>query len=219
MSNFPDDFSAAARPIRAANLDEAGAAAIAKLAESGFEVRAGLTPELAEQIIQMALEPGIREYCPNDSGQRFKNIAATKDWLAKKRGTFVLLKPGENDELVLAGYGWAGDGASEHVPGGETTFSIRIGEAGQGQGLASSFAWLIVAASAELYGARDFWLETWASNGGAVHTYHKIGFKDVAQQNAQRPTNSGGQIDDTRLYMSLDNERLPKNDAALSSSS
>ena len=219
MSNFPSDFEDRTVPLTADAVGEAGAAAIAKLAESGLEVHTGLTEELAEQIIQMAREPGIREYCPNDCGKRFKDMAAVGGWLAKKRGTFILLKRSDDGDLTLAGYGWAGDGTSEYVPGGETTFAIRIGEAGQGQGLASPFSWLIVAGAAKLYDAGNFWLETWASNGAAVHTYHKIGFKDVAEAAAQRPTGSGGLVDDTRLYMSLDNQFLPKNDTALSSNS
>lgn len=208
MSDFPIDFVDATRPLRAEEFDEKGAAAISKLADRGYEVHVGLTQEIAEQIVQMALEPNIREYCPNDCSQRFKDMAAIAQWLTKRRAVFVLLQRDNNDKLTLAGYGWAGDGTSPHVSGGETTFAIRIGEIGQGQGLASSYAWLIVAGSAALYHAKDFWLETWGSNAGAVHTYHKIGFKDVAHEAAQRPTSAGGLVDDTRVYMSLDNELL-----------
>jgi RimJ/RimL family protein N-acetyltransferase len=218
MSSFPTDFSDSSTPLKAEDLDQAAVQAAAKLMERGYEVHTGLTEELAGQIIQMALEPGIKEYCPNDCGKRFKDMLSVEQWLSKRRGTFVLLKRSDNGGLDLAGYGWAGEGHSEHVPGGEATFAIRIGEAGQGQGLAALFAWLIVAGSAVLYGAKNFWLETWASNGAAVHTYHKIGFQDVGEEAAERPS-STGMVQDTRLYMSLDNQLLPKNDAALSSSS
>jgi ribosomal protein S18 acetylase RimI-like enzyme len=105
------------------------------------------------------------------------------------------------------------------VPGGETTFAIRVGEAGQGQGLATPFAWLIVVGAAQVYEARKFWLETWQSNEGAVHIYHKIGFVDVDSQNDTRPTTAGGEVPDTRLYMSLSDDKLPVNEAALSSDS
>jgi len=209
MSNFPNGYVDATKPLNADALDQTSADGLAKLAEEGYEVHVGLTEELAEQIIQMALEPNIREYCPNDCAQRFKDMASISEWLAKRRAMFVLLKRDENDELILAGYGWAGDGASEHVPGGETTFAIRIGDIAQGQGLAAPFAWLIVAGSAVLFQAHKYWLETWASNAGAVHIYHKIGFKDIAQEASQRPTQAGGIVEDTRLYMSLDDQLLP----------
>jgi ribosomal protein S18 acetylase RimI-like enzyme len=52
------------------------------------------------------------------------------------------------------------------------------------------------------------WLETWASDGAAVHIYHKLGFEDVDSQVDQRPTAGGQTVADTRLYMSLPNELL-----------
>jgi RimJ/RimL family protein N-acetyltransferase len=217
MSNFPDTFVEETLPLTKAIVGESSAEAFDKLAHAGYEVHAGLNPEYASAIIEMALDPAIREYCPNDSGSRFKDQAAVEAWLGKKRGTFLLLKKESKGGLVLVGYGWAGDAVSSHVPGGETTFAIRIGKAGQGQGLAVPFAQMIVAGAAILYGAQKMWLETWGSNAGAVHVYHKIGFKDVDQQDDHRPTNDGETIADTRIYMSLADEFLPKKDAALSS--
>ena len=208
MTNFPDSFSEDTQQISAERLDETGAQAVQALAEKGYEVHAGLTSERAEAIMSMALEPAIREYCPNDCGGRFASIEATKQWLAKHRGTFLLLKRTE-DGLQLAGYGWVGLSESSHVPGGETTFSLRVGEIGQGQGLAAPFTQVILAGSAVLYGAKNIWLETWASNGGAVHVYHKVGFVDVDEEMTERPTTNGGAVPDTRLYMSFPNELLP----------
>ncbi len=121
---------------------------------------------------------------------------------------FLLLKR-ENSGLRLAGYGWAGAALSPEVPAGHTTFAIRIGQAAQGQGLATPFSRLIVAGTAALYASRDFWLETWGSNAGAVHVYHKIGFQTVAEKPSGRPTVAGGTVPDNRIYMSLPNELLP----------
>lgn len=207
MTDFPDKFDETTHALPD-NLGQAGQEAVQKLAERGYEVQVGLTPELADQILTMSKEPSIREFCPKDCSQRFADQAATEHWLGKKRAVFVLLKR-QGEELSLAGYGWAGPGSSSHAPGGDNTFAVRIGEAGQGQGLAAPFSWLIIAASAVLYGARDFWLETWASNGGAVHIYHKIGFETVDEQADTRPTRDGQQISDTRVYMTLANQLLP----------
>ncbi|PIZ62729.1 hypothetical protein COY17_01970 [Candidatus Saccharibacteria bacterium CG_4_10_14_0_2_um_filter_52_9] len=204
---FPSSFSDIARPLSPDQLSETARQDIERLAEQGYEIHFGLTPEYAEAIINMALELAIREYCPNDSGKRFASQEATKDWLSKERATFLLFKRNAGG-LQLAGYGWVGSGTSLHVPGGETTFALRIGEIGQGQGLATPFARLIVLGSASLYGARNMWLETWQSNGGAVHVYHKIGFVDVDQEAGERPTANGETVADTRLFMSLPDSQL-----------
>jgi ribosomal protein S18 acetylase RimI-like enzyme len=221
MTDFPDGFEEATRMLPLDSLSQAGQEAVNLLHERGYEVRVGLTTDLADQIEAMAREPSIREFCPNDCGSRFADRASIESWLSKKRATFTLVKKSpEGQDLSLVGYGWVGLGASDHVHGGETTFAIRIGESGQGQGLATPFARLIVEGAAAIYAAKNMWLETWQSNGGAVHVYHKIGFKDVDQVEAQRPTANGESVADTRLYMSLDNELLSnKNDAALSSDS
>lgn len=191
--NFPTTFAEATQPLPN---DE--------LAAKRYEVHLGLTRAYAEAIIAMALEPAIREYCPNDSASRFANLAATEQWLSKGRAVFLLLKR-TDDGLQLAGYGWVGDGTSSHVPGGQTTFAIRIGEAGQGQGLATPYMRAILTAAVTIYGAQKLWLETWQSNGAAVHVYHKLGFVDVDQEPGERPTASGGTVADTRLYMQLYN--------------
>lgn len=202
MSQFPQALTDASRPITDVVADEDSQLMIQKLSEKGFELSVGLTKEYAEAIIAMALEPGIQEYCPNDCSKRFKDMSAVQAWLGKQRATFLLLQRTEQG-LQLAGYGWAGAETSEHVPGGETTFAIRVGERGQGQGLATPFAQLIVSGSRQLYGAQHFWLETWQSNGGAVHVYHKLGFEDVAMVTSERSTLAGGTVPDTRIFMRL----------------
>jgi hypothetical protein len=209
MISWPDKFDDATRPLPTGNLGQAGAEAARKLAERGYEVHAGLTSELAAQVLTMSTEPSIREFCPKDLSERFIDRAATERWLAKKRAAFLLFRREDSGSLGLAGYGWSGAGSNHYAPKGDTTFAVRIGEAGQGHGLAAPFSWLIIAASTYLYGAQDFWLETWASNGGAVHIYHKIGFVTVAEQSSERLVPDGKTITDTRIYMSLPNELLP----------
>lgn len=202
MIDFPSSFSEMTEPLLPELLDAAGAAALRQLNERGYEVQSGLTPKLADQILTMSYEPSIREYCPKDSAQRFVDRAATIHWLSKKRAVFLLFERVDT-ELKLVGYGWAGVQTSAQVPGGESTFALRLGEAGQGQGLATPFAQTIMSASASIYGASNMWLETWASNGGAVHIYHKLGFITVVEKPDERPRSSGGIVPDTRLYMSL----------------
>lgn len=197
--NYPAQFDDEVRTLEAA-----AGGAVEELKSMGYEIKYGLTKPITDKIIELTKEPAIREYCPKDSSERFKNLDATERWLSKGRATFLLT----NSEGQLVGYGWAGVGSSSHVPGGETTFAIRIGQKGQGQGLATPFAKAIVFGSAELFGSKNFWLETWQSNGGAVHVYHKIGFQDIDQQSDHRPTKDGGTVQDTRLYMSLPNELL-----------
>lgn len=208
--NFPTSFDHQTTLVPSDKFGDIGAQDAQKLADLGYEVHYGLTTDFADSIARLALEPAIKEYCPNDCGNRFANRDATERWLAKARGTFLLLKRVEDKQPELVGYGWVGAGTNAHAPGGEATFAIRIGEAGQGQGLATPFARLIVFGAAVVYGAHDIWLETWQSNGGAVHVYHKIGFEDVAQEESERLTGDGTRIPDTRLFMMLSNDLLPK---------
>jgi ribosomal protein S18 acetylase RimI-like enzyme len=206
MSNFPGSFDEATMPLTLEIVGDKASEALAKLASAGYEVHAGLTAELADQIMIMSLEPAIRKYCPKDCRERFKDRASTEQWLAKKRGTFLLLKKADDGSLTLAGYAWVGDAQSSHVPGGETTFALRIGENYQGQGLATPFSLLTLLGAEKLYGAQKIWLETWASNEGAVHIYHKLGFVDTDQEPSELVSADGDRQPDTRLYMILPDE-------------
>lgn len=206
--DYPNKFDETTRSLPD-GLGQAAAEAARQLAGRGYEVRIGLTPEFAREISAMSKEPSIREYCHRDSGERFADLESAERWLAKGRAVFLLLKRSDGGQLDLAGYGWSGAGTSRHVPEGEITFALRVGESGQGQGLATPFSQLILSASAVLYDAKNIWLETWASNGGAVHIYHKLGFTDVAEAPDRRPLPDGGTIADTRIYMSLPNDLLP----------
>ncbi len=206
MMPTPDSFAQVAQAISLQSSGQKTNSALTKLSEAGYEIQLGLTQAYADQILKMSQEPSIREYCTKDSAERFRDRPATENWLKKGRAIFLLVKNDASKTLV--GYGWAGPATSPQVPDGKSTFAVRLGEAGQGLGLATSFCWLIGVASAEVYGLKNFWLETWASNGAAVHIYHKLGFQDVAQIPSQRPRPDGQTVPDTRLYMSLSNEQL-----------
>lgn len=207
MNQFPDAFAETPAPVPVEKLGPVGKQAADELASAGYEIRVGLSRQYAADIIDMAKEPAIREFCPNDIGSRFKDLAATEQWLSKHRAVFLLIKK-EADGSRLAGYGWVGPVESTQVPAGENTLAIRIGQLGQGQGLATPYTKLMADGSAILYDAKNLWLETWESNGGAVHVYHKAGFEDVAKEPSERPTAAGGHVQDTRLFMSLANELL-----------
>jgi ribosomal protein S18 acetylase RimI-like enzyme len=80
---------------------------------------------------------------------------------------------------------------------------MRISEEYQGRGLATPYLQAIIGATQSIYDATDFWLETWASNAGAVHVYGKVGFAEIEQEQGDRALKDGGSTPDTRLYMRL----------------
>jgi ribosomal protein S18 acetylase RimI-like enzyme len=201
MIPFPNTFDNELQALPLEQMDAAGTQAVIILKSKGYEVQVGLTPKYADAIAAMANEESIREYCPKDSGERFTTRQTTAEWLSKERATYLLLQKSDDGSLELAGYGWIGTKQSARVPGGETTFSLRVGEGHQGKGLAEPFSVAMLAAATAQYSAPHMWLETWASNGGAVHIYHKIGFVDVDAVDDERPTISGGTLTDTRLFM------------------
>ncbi len=206
MSPFPSSFATATQPLSDLLTDPTASELLQQLATRNYEVQLGLTPAFADILAELAHQPSIREYCPRDSAERFADRAGTERWLSKGRATFLLCKRTDEGQLRVAGYGWSGRETSPPIaPGGETTFALRISETDQGQGLATPFAQIILSATATLYGAPHLWLETWASNGGAVHAYQKLGFVLVAEKPSPRPTPDGQTTPDTRLFMTLPN--------------
>lgn len=204
MIPFPDHYDDALQAVPVEQMSEAGQQAVASLQGKGYEVQTGLTPEYADAIAAMSREPSIKEYCPKDSSERFTTRETTAQWLSKKRATYLLLQVLDNGEKQLAGYGWVGAKQTSQVPGGATTFSLRVGENHQGKGLATPFACALLAAAEAVYDAPHMWLETWASNAGAVHIYQKLGFTQVAEKADERPSVSGQMVADTRLYMTAE---------------
>ena len=207
MDNFPTTFTDETVPLDETLFNDADVVLLRELIGKGYELHTGLTLAYANEISKMCQQPAIKEYCPNDAGKRFTDRYAAEHWASKGREVFLLLKK-DGEKLNLAGYGWTGPETSQQIPGGEITFAPRIGEGSQGQGLSSPYSRLIIAATHALYNVQNFWLETWASNGAAVHVYHKLGFSDVKQEEGERPTLGGGQVKDVRIYMSLPNELL-----------
>jgi len=203
MTDVPTGFAAATRRITSDDVDANSQTALRELSQKGYEIHTGLTVELVDRIKAMSQEPAIREYCPKDSTDRFADRQVAEQWLSKGRAMFLLLKDGE-----LIGYGWTGPATSDNVPGGQTTFALRIGQIGHGQGLAAPFSWLTISASHVMFGLQAIWLETWASNGAAVHIYHKLGFVNVTERPSSRPTALGDHVDDVRIYMKLPDNYL-----------
>lgn len=202
MKAFPIGFTDEVE-VLGADYDEPTNSAIDDLAERGFIILHGLSTELQPQIYAMAREKHIREYCPRDcTEERFGTIESTAKWLSTGHAFFMLAKKTDNGFKVV-GYGWSAPKETEKVPGGRTTFAVRLGEDGLGQRLSLPFCKVIIGATAGIYGVDSFWLETWASNAGAVHLYGELGFKKVEEVKSLRPTVDGPDIPDTRLFMSL----------------
>lgn len=207
MIDLPIDFSDQTFKLTKEGLDDESIESLSLFESKGYEVHYGLSKDLADQISKMSLEPAIKEYCLKDWSKRFIDRESTKAWLGKHRAAFLLVKR-ENENLILVGYGWTGTSTSPEIPNSENTFAIRIGEIGRGQGLATPFARLIVQGSSKIYGVKNIWLETWQSNAGAVHVYHKIGFKDVKTTDSFRVRPDNSEVPDTRIYMTFPNELL-----------
>lgn len=212
MPTIPNSFSEDIIPLQLGGDNQLVADAAERLSSQGYTVCVGLTREWTEKILPLTHEQSILEYCPRDAAERFASVAATENWLSKQRAVFLLVHEAAGVK-TLAGYGWAGYGVTEHVPGGEATFALRVSEKHQGKGLATPYSVLMLAGAVKLYGLQNIWLEAWMSNAGAVHIYHKLGFVDVAQEQTERPTASGGKETDTRLYMTVANELLPGADS------
>lgn len=187
-------------------LSSLGSESLETLRAQGFKLKIGATESTQHQLKALSKEPAIREYCPNDLGRRFGDEEMFKKWLGKGR---VLVTLCAGDQIV--GYGWTGEGKSNKISEGSNTFAIRLGISASGKGLATPFARLIIEFSNLIFGLDNFWLETWQSNGGAVHIYHKIGFEDVTTEESKRKTADGSEVDDVRIYMRLPNEKLPVN--------
>ncbi len=202
MKSFPSDLSATTKVLEP-NYDDKTNDAINNLGERGFYILHGLTEELAGQIFAMAKESHIREYCPRDcTEERFADVASTKKWLSRGHAVFMIAKK-NGDDWQIVGYGWSGPKETPEVPGGQTTFAVRLGEAGLGQKLSLPFSQAIIGATQGIYEAPNVWLETWASNAGAVHVYKELGFELVTEVPSQRPTSEGQKVEDTRLFMKL----------------
>lgn len=187
-------------------LESEQAEMVDSLAQRGYEVRQGLTPYYAGAIGMMALQPHIHGAYPMDaSGSRFASEGSTAEWQSRDGGKhmFLLLKRWDNSFQRLVGYGWTGPETPEELPDSETTFALRLGEEGIGKHLELPFAELIIAGSRRIFEAKNFWLETWASDKSAVTTYEEAGFEIAHEVKAVRGSLRQKKNMDTRLYMTL----------------
>ena len=165
--NVPQTLSNSLHSIDQSKLSDSGKAFYQKILDRGFDIKFELDETAAKQIIKLSLEPAIKEFCPNDSGKRFKDIDSLKQWISKGRIVVLLTKQVDNNTEVV-GYGWVGEGESMYVETGKATFAIRIGEAGQGQGLGTPFAALIVEVAASEYGINLVWIGEKAPSATSV---------------------------------------------------
>ncbi len=200
MKPYPTTFAVQAEPVVVDKLSSRGSKALTELLAKGYRVCEGLTTSGAAYLQQLAQEPSIVEYCPNDRQSRFRDEPSTANWLSQGRAVFVL------EEITtgqVAGYAWVGNATSEHVKNGAVTAALRLSERHQGKGLAVSYLAAVIDAAQQTYGARGLWLESWESNAGAMHIYQKLGFIPVQRIETTRPTGAGSQRTDARVYMTL----------------
>lgn len=189
-------------------LDPAGAAAVERLRQRGFEVIVGVTAQDVPYITEIAGQQAVREFCPKDLTHRFRDEAMMAQWLGKNGGRAVFLLR-DIQQKVICGYGWTGLGHCEQLPDHTTTFGVRLDERVGGQGLGTPFVASILSGSRSLFGTQHVWGETWGSNVGAVKTYLKIGAKLVLTTDDWRPTLTtgpgvvDGKRQDVRLLMTF----------------
>lgn len=215
MASYPTGFAERTTVIDG-GIGQRGDAALARLLEKGFMVATGLTEYFAGAIGVMGYQPHIREYCPKDATEsRFGTLASTEKWLQKGggRGMFLLLR-GKGENAQLEGYGWTGVEVCNELPDYPITSAYRIGERGQGKGLAKDFVQVVVSGTNTLYAPNEgIGLETWKSNH-AASLYPKVGFVALAEapEDELRPTlnpdATDGKVLDRRLYMGYPRELL-----------
>lgn len=197
MIQFPTTFSkeSDSRILKDQSIEQ-----LERLNDAGYDVWLGLTKSESESLLEIALQPSIKEYCPKDCAIRLKDIPSTEAWLAKGH-QFYLLK--ERSTGKIAGYAWSGNGSSPHIPEGKITCALRLNEDFQGRGLATPFLAVVIAHTKIEYPGGLIWLEGWESNIGAIHIYKKLGFELVASEKSTRPTRDWNIVEDTRLFMQL----------------
>lgn len=201
MKDLPNSLVDNPAELSSFDLEATAQAAVEDLDARGFKVLVGLNEAYAEQIMSLCHEDAILEYCPNDAGSRFTDLAAAKTWVAKQRAIFLLV---EKDSGKLAGYGWVGEeDNNQEVKDGKTTWAIRISQNYQGQGLATPYAKAIVFGGRSIYGLDHIWLASWASNPAAIHVYGKLGFVEAVQVSTDRKDLQGETVHDSRIYMYL----------------
>ncbi len=178
---FPNAFTEESTDLREVSMSERGADALQLLHDKGFYIVAGLQKADVPEIMDIARDPMVREFCPNDV-RRFSEPEA---WLAKGRAAF-LMRAIDTEDLV--GYSWSGIEQCDELPDHPVTTAFRSMAKGTGLGL------VIVTeeSTRALHGANlGIGLETWASNTGAVKTYMRAGAQLMATSSEERNALTG----------------------------
>ena len=200
MNLFPTHFSPEITWLDSSTLTDNGELSLASLQAKGYDIQLGITEKDVAELTALSFQHSIREYCPNDCTERFKDRATTETWFKKGRVAFLLK---ERSSGAIAGYGWSGPGKNEHIPRGTLTGALRLSELYRGQGLATPFLAVMLDYTTNNWPEDVLWFEAWESNAGAVHIYEKFGFETVDERPDTRPTADGGIANDVRLFMQL----------------
>lgn len=161
--DFPTEFSTELVRLREFSLDPRGQAALNAIEAQNVTMWSGLTEEIAPAVLELATtHPLIREFCPNDK-KRFNS-----SWLEKGRGMFIGTDNGTGLPRI---YTWVGIEPCDELPDKPTTTAFRSDVKGTGPDVVA----LTLSAARAIYGAHDFGLETWATNGPANSSYYQNG--------------------------------------------
>lgn len=149
--NYPDIYETVFKPYVPGDFENDQAnQAVQELAEHGFVVASGLhdRDNLQNDLLGMAREPHIVEFCPNDrSENRFQDRETTRRWLGKNGGRgFVAIyatpedrlsdeqiRTASADNVRMVAYGWSGlqKEQDQHIPGTDIATGYRVGAAGR----------------------------------------------------------------------------------------
>lgn len=216
---YPTSFTSELRPLQPGyGLSEPTDTLLQELQAHGFVVAVGVHESQLDNLADMASQPHIREFCPNDVG-RFGSEPRVRTWLQRGIGRVMVgiytvngqsgslteehIASLQAEDLTQVAYGWFGAEPTPHMPPGvDITTAYRVGQ--QGRDLARqrrtnperplslglSIGKAVLAVATELYGIAPerIGLETWESNQAANKLYDLLGFQQVAAEDAVRPT-------------------------------
>jgi hypothetical protein len=216
---YPTSFTPELRPLQPGyGLSEPTDTLLQELRAHGFVMAVGVHESQLDNLADMASQPHIREFCPNDVG-RFGSEPRVRKWQQKGTGRVMVgiyAVNGESgpldedrvaslraEDLTQVAYGWFGAEPTPHMPPGvDITTAYRVGQQGrelarkrrtnpeQLLSLGLSIGKAVLAVATELYGIAPerIGLETWESNEAANKLYDLLGFQLVAAEEDVRPT-------------------------------
>lgn len=207
MANLPQTFADKLEPIPYEKFGENAEQASLVLAARGYEVQYGITREYARAVGVMAVEGKRNGYSTdNSSHDHLMSPELIERWLGIGGGKamYLLLQRMDLGER-LGGYGWVERHASNYVPEGEYTLSVRIDTIARKQ-VATSFTALVVASAWEELGVRNMWTEVWESEHDKTRMYGRIGFEPVEYVPTVRTEPRRKAFPDVKIYMLLTEE-------------